>query len=89
MDIDIQEMSLVQSLNAIQRMQSWLDEALQDRVEFTQEWGMRNDATENGVLMAHFWREQAIEHVLKCLRESVCERFDPPTPDLTGAEASG
>lgn len=77
MKIDTTEMGLAQALNAIQQLQTWLDEAHSDRVMFTERWAMREDSTENGTLMAHLWREKSIEHLLTCLRESICERFDP------------
>ena len=78
MQIDIKDMPLSQALNAIQQLQTWRDEALQERVEFHQEYAMQEGATEDGTLMAHLWRDECLKHLLSSLREAVCDKFDPP-----------
>ena len=74
MKININEMSLRQILNAIQRLQTWLDEALQERVESMEDLGPNREL--NGDFMALLWREDALRELLTALREGACERFD-------------
>ena len=78
MKINIEQMTLSQGLDCIQRLQSWLDECLQDRVEFMQEWANSGqDDRGYGILMAHVWREEAMKHLLQSLRDEVCDKYEP------------
>jgi len=81
MNINIEGMSLLQALNAVQKLQTFLDQSVQDRIDFTREWSMRENATENGTFMAYMWKEECIKHLLTELREAIVLRFDPPPGD--------
>lgn len=80
MQLDIDNMPLAQALNALSKLQTWLDQALADRMDFIQEWGMRgSDQTKNGILMAHLWREEAIKLLMSSLREAICNKYESGT----------
>lgn len=77
MEIDIENMRLAQGLNALTQLQTWLDQALSDRYEFIQEWGtLGSDNDNNGVLMAHLWREEALKLLMSSLRKAICDKYE-------------
>ena len=87
MKINIKDMTLNQGMNALQKIQTWLDCAAQDRIDFLAEWGTTDDK-QNGQIMAHLWREECLRHLAASLREALTARFDPPNASVDRAASA-
>jgi hypothetical protein len=70
----VEGMSLRQGLNAAMKLQSMLDEASQDRVDFLARAG-GSLGTDNGTYLAYIVREDAIRALASALRDAIIAKF--------------
>jgi hypothetical protein len=70
----VEELSLRQCLKAAMKLQSMLDEAAQDRVDFLARAG-GSLGTDNGTYLAYIVREDAIRALASALRDAIVAKF--------------
>ena len=70
----VEGMSLRQGLNAAMKLQSMLDEAAQDRVDFLARAG-GSISTDNGTYLAYIVREDALRALASALRDAIVAKF--------------
>lgn len=73
----IKGLSLGQRINALLQLQTWLNEALRDRIECAQSAGSK--CAENGSYIAHYLREESIKIIMREMKDSIVADFETKT----------